>query len=67
MLLEEDPTNWTELEVIVCKNKKQFASYHISSLLGFDFNKKPRHSLFHLIYPSGSISNHLISILYYTK
>ncbi len=52
-LLEEQPTEWTEAEIMACKEKEEFASYQISWLLEFDFGRKPQLGVFKPTYPSG--------------
>ena len=44
VLLEEEPTPWTEAEIIACEEKEEFASYQISRLIDSDFGRKPRKS-----------------------
>ena len=43
-LQEEEPTPWTEAEIIACEEKEEFASYQISQLINSDFGKKPQKS-----------------------
>ena len=43
-LLEEEPTDWTETEIMACKPKEKFAFYYIKQLLNSDFGKKPQMS-----------------------
>lgn len=42
MLLEEVPTDWTEEELIECKDREKFASFRISRLFDSDFGRKTR-------------------------
>ena len=44
MLLEEELTDWTEEELIKCKDKKKFVSFRISRLFDSDFGKKTKRS-----------------------
>ena len=44
VLLEEEPTPWTEAEIIACEENEDFASYKISRLIDSDFGRKPRKS-----------------------
>ena len=43
-LLEEEPTDWTETEIMACKPKEEFASYYIKQLLNSDFGRKSQKS-----------------------
>ena len=42
VLLEEEPTDWMEIEIMACKPKEKFAFYYIKQLLDSDFVKKPQ-------------------------
>ncbi len=42
VLLEEEPTSWTEAEITACEENEEFASYQISRLIDSDFGRKPR-------------------------
>ena len=44
VLLEEEPTSWTEAEITACEENEEFASYQISRLIDSDFGRKPRKS-----------------------
>lgn len=43
-LLEKEPIDWTEAEIIACKLKKKFAFYYIKQLLDSNFGKNPQKS-----------------------
>ena len=44
LLLEEEPTPWTEAEITACEEDENFDSYKISRLIDSDFGRKPQKS-----------------------
>ena len=55
-LLEGEPTEWTEEEIISCKIKEEFGSYHIKQLVYSHFIRKPEFDTFTPTSPSGPSS-----------